>query len=91
MLAAAAFADLANLPKWINAFARAGTYSADLVTPNGAVPIQLNTVASAAAGTVDWIMTFPDGSSEAAYSRVTPNGDGQSIYAFVLMAPPRSR
>jgi hypothetical protein len=77
-----------NLPKWTNAFSRADATSADLVTPAGAVPIKLETVTSREAGTVDWIMTFPDGSIGAAYSRITPNSDGESIYSFVLMAPP---
>jgi hypothetical protein len=77
-----------NLPKWTNAFSRADATSADLVTPTGAVPIKLDTVISREAGTVDWLMTFPDGATGAAYSRITPNGDGDSIYSFVLMAPP---
>lgn len=77
-----------NLPKWTNAFSRADATSADLVTPNGAVPIKLQTVVSRDAGSVDWLMTFPDGAKAAAYSRITPNGEGESIYSFVLMAPP---
>ena len=81
-------ADPSNLPEWTNAFARADETTADLVTPNGAVPIQLNTVTNEARGTVDWEMTFPDGSVGVAYSRVTPEGDAQSIYTFLLMAPP---
>lgn len=80
-------ANPANLPKWTNAFKRADGESADLVTPAGAVPIRLDTRARAAEGTVDWHMTFPDGSVGSAYSRVTPDGDG-AIYSFVLMAPP---
>ena len=47
----------ANLPKWTNAFSRADDKTADLVTPNGEVPITLQTVASRAAGNVDWLMT----------------------------------
>lgn len=77
-----------NLPQWTNAFARADMTSADLVTPNGEVPIKLETVTSRDTGSVDWLMTFPDGASAAAYSRITPNGDNESIYSFVLMAPP---
>ncbi|MBT8155105.1 SRPBCC family protein [Epibacterium ulvae] len=77
-----------NLTKWTNAFERADAETADLVTPNGAVPIKLNTVANTAAGSVDWYMTFPDGSVGTAFSRVTPDGDDKSIYSFVLMAPP---
>ena len=77
-----------NLPKWTNAFKSADAESAELVTPNGAVPIRLETRASADQGTVDWIMTFPDGSKGAAYSRVTEDEGDTSIYSFVLMAPP---
>lgn len=77
-----------NLPKWTNAFSRADATTADLVTPNGEVPIKLQTVVSRDAGSVDWLMTFPDGSTGAAYSRITPNGDDEAIYSFVLMAPP---
>ncbi len=77
-----------NLPKWTNAFSRADATTADLVTPNGEVPIKLQTVVSRDAGSVDWLMTFPDGSTGAAYSRITPNGDNEAIYSFVLMAPP---
>ncbi len=77
-----------NLPKWSNAFARADNTSADLLTPNGSVPITLNTISSKDAGNIDWIMTFPDGSVGSAYSRITPNGDAAAIYSFVLMAPP---
>lgn len=79
-----------NLPKWTNAFSRADANSASLATPNGEVPIKLQTMASREAGNVDWHMTFPDGTMGAAYSRVTPNGEGDSIYSFVLMAPPVS-
>ncbi|MCW2309836.1 SRPBCC family protein [Rhodobium gokarnense] len=78
----------ANLPKWTNAFRRADTESADLVTPNGVAPIGLKTVADRDSGTVDWHMTFPDGSEGTAFSRVTPNGAAGAIYSFVLMAPP---
>lgn len=78
----------ANLPKWTNAFSRADAYSANLVTANGDVSIALQTVTSREAGSVDWLMTFPDGAVATAYSRITPNGADESIYSFVLMAPP---
>jgi len=77
-----------NLPKWTNAFARADATSADLVTPNGEVPIKLETATSQETGSVDWHMIFADGARAAAYSRITPNGDNAAIFAFVLMAPP---
>jgi len=81
-------ANPAHLPEWTNAFKSADAERAELVTPNGAVPIRLETRASAEQGTVDWIMTFPDGSRGSAYSRVTEDGGNSSIYSFVLMAPP---
>lgn len=81
-------ANPAHLPEWTNAFKSADDKTAELVTPAGAVPIQLETRAFAEQGTVDWIMTFPDGSVGAAYSRVTEDADDTSIYSFVLMAPP---
>lgn len=77
-----------NLTVWTNAFERADDTSADLVTPEGAVPIKLVTHAHTAAGSVDWELIFPDGSIGWAYSRVTPEGADKSIYSFVLMAPP---
>ena len=55
-------ADPARLPEWTSAFRSAGNGQAVLATPRGAVEIRLDVQASTAAGTVDWIMTFPDGS-----------------------------
>lgn len=82
-------ADPANLPKWTHAFKSADATSAELVTPNGgAVPIALETIVHGGHGTIDWKMTFPDGTAGMAYSRVTPDGADRSIYSFVLMAPP---
>lgn len=81
-------ADPANLPQWTNAFVRADATSADMATPSGEMAIGLKTLADKTCGTVDWIMTMPDGSVGAAYSRIVPDGDDKSIYSFVLMAPP---
>lgn len=81
-------ANPANLPKWTNAFKEANTETAQLVTPQGTVPIQLKTTASANFGTVDWQMTFPEGSIGTAFSRITPIDAKSSIYTFILMAPP---
>ena len=78
----------ANLPIWTHAFKRADAKSAELVTPNGAVLIDLETITDESRGTIDWRMTFPDGSVGVAYSRVTPDGWDRSVYSFVLMAPP---
>ncbi|MFK5974835.1 MAG: hypothetical protein QM485_16350 [Flavobacteriaceae bacterium] len=76
-----------NLPLWTQAFSKADNKSAVMVTPNGEMPIKMETVVSEKLGTVDWIMTMPDGSIGRAFSRITKNGEGV-IYSFVLMAPP---
>jgi len=76
-----------NLPQWTHAFARADARSALLRTPQGEVEITLETLVSQAAGSVDWRMTYPDGSVGMAYSRVVPDGPSV-IYSFTLMAPP---
>ena len=76
-----------NLSLWTNAFAKANQTSAIMITPNGELSIGLETVVSNENGTVDWIMTMPDGSIGKAFSRVSEN-DENSIYSFVLLAPP---
>lgn len=81
-------ADPTRLPEWTSAFQSAGNGRAALATPRGAVEIGLEVQASTAAGTVDWIMTFPDGSRGVAFSRVLPLGPDRSVYSFVLTAPP---
>jgi len=82
-------ANPANLPKWTNVFKQANAKEAVLATPEGEVAIKLEVNASKAHGTVDWYMTFPDGSLGTAYSRITPNDGGRSsVYTFVLLAPP---
>lgn len=83
-------AEPTNLPLWANAFKSADTHSARLETPKGAVAIGLRTDARRDAGTVDWTMTFPDGSVGNAYARVTPDGEDRAVFSFVLMAPPVS-
>jgi len=76
-----------NLPLWTKAFSIADSQSATMVTPNGEMDIELKTVASEDAGTVDWIMKMPDGSVGKAFSRITQN-TGSTVYSFVLLAPP---
>lgn len=83
-------AEPGNLPKWTSAFTSADMRSARLETARGAVAIALKTEARQDAGTVDWTMTFPDGSVGTAYARVTPDGENRSVFSFVLMAPPVS-
>lgn len=81
-------ADPRNLPEWTNAFSEVGDGSALLETPAGAVPVKLRVGADETAGTVDWFMTFPDGSLAVAYSRVVPLSGERSLYAFTLTPPP---
>lgn len=89
--ARSAFALIANparLPEWARAFESADDRSAVLRTPEGAVRIGLQVDARAEAGTVDWAMTFADGSVGRAHSRVVPLSEGHCAYTFVLHAPP---
>ena len=76
-----------NLPLWTNAFVKASNTSAIMVTPNGELTIGLETKISKENGTIDWIMTMPDGSIGKAFSRVSENANN-TIYSFVLLAPP---
>jgi hypothetical protein len=87
---AEAFRYLANpttLPEWTHAFKTADHRHATMSTPHGTVQVDLRVNASESHGTIDWTMTFPDGSVAQAHSRVTPHR-GKSIYTFVLEAPP---
>jgi hypothetical protein len=77
-----------NLPRWAEAFVSAGNGRARLETPAGAVDVALEVSADAGAGTVDWRLGFPDGSTGLAQSRVTETTRGTCIYSFVLHAPP---
>ena len=81
-------ADPKNLPDWTHAFKTVQNGKAVMATPDGTVEVALEVKASAHEGTIDWHMTFPDGNVASAYSRLLPDSDGQSIYTFVLMAPP---
>lgn len=57
-------------------------------TPQGEVEIDLAVLASEVQGTVDWRMTFPDGSVAMAFSRIVALDQDRSIYTFVLTPPP---
>lgn len=81
-------ADPARLPAWTNAFASVNGTRAVLRTPDGEIAIELDVHASPSEGTVDWRMTFPDGSVSTAYSRVVPAGRDGCIFGFTLTAPP---
>lgn len=80
--------DPKNLPEWTSAFKHVQDGKATMATPAGALDVGLRVTASASEGTIDWHMTFPDGSGGSAYSRVIPESGGSCIYSFMLMAPP---
>jgi len=81
-------ADPSRLPDWTSAFASVRGGRALLRTPHGQVEIGLEVEARADAGTVDWRMSFPDGSVASAYSRLVSVGGTRSIYSFLLTPPP---
>ncbi len=81
-------AEARNLPAWTSAFKTVADGRAVMQTPGGSVEIALQVNAFRQQGTIDWIMTFPDGSAATAYSRIVEAGDHKSIYSFILMAPP---
>lgn len=77
-----------TLPRWTSAFVTVNGNKALLRTPNGEVEINLVVRSSADSGTVDWLMTFPDGSVATAYSRVVEINRQCCVYSFVLTPPP---
>ncbi len=81
-------AEASNLPEWTSAFKSVSEGRALMHTPKGSIEIALAVNASRKEGTVDWMMTFPDGNVAHAYSRVVKAGKDRSIYSFILMAPP---
>jgi hypothetical protein len=83
-------ADPHNLPRWAYAFQTVNNDRAWLQTPNGAVDVGLLAVASYEHGTVDWVLTFPNGSVARAYSRVIALGPDRCVYSFLLTPPPVS-
>ncbi len=80
--------DPTNLPEWTSAFKAVSGRRATLATPEGSVEIGLEVRASRPHGTIDWLMTFPDGSVGKAFSRVIDAGADRSIYCFILTSPP---
>lgn len=80
-------ADPGKLPAWTHAFRSVSDGRATLATPRGSIDVGLEVKASYESGTVDWIMTFPDGSVGRAFSRLIARGD-RTLYSFVLLAPP---
>ena len=63
-------ADPRTLPEWTHAFRSVEVGRATLATARGALDIRLEVSASRESGTVDWTMTFPDGSVGRAFSRL---------------------
>lgn len=80
-------ADAMRLPEWAQAFVSVAGKRALMRTPNGEVEIDLDVRASAENGTVDWYMTFPDGSTAVAYSRVVELSHDNCAYSFILTPP----
>jgi hypothetical protein len=80
--------DPKNLPEWTHAFEKVQNGKARMATPAGTVEVTLGVNASVSEGTIDWHLTFPDGSVGSAYSRVVPESGECSIYSFILTAPP---
>lgn len=81
-------ADTAHLPEWTGAFKSVTGRRAILSTPEGTISIDLDVQASRGHGTIDWAMTFPDGSVAKAFSRVVETANGRAIYSFILLPPP---
>jgi uncharacterized protein YndB with AHSA1/START domain len=81
-------ADPSHLPEWASAFEDVRDGRARLSTPRGTVEIALEVRASRRHGTIDWSMTFPDGSRADAFSRVVPVGEAESVFTFILLPPP---
>lgn len=76
-----------NLPLWSNNYTKANQISAIRKIPNGQLKVELETIISKNKGTIDWIITMPEGRKERAYSRVNENGKN-SIYSFILLTQP---
>jgi hypothetical protein len=76
-----------NLLAWASAFQSVSNGTAVLSTPAGTAEIGLEVRASHERGTIDWIMRFPEGVQESAYSLLAKVGDERCIFSFLLMAP----
>lgn len=81
-------ADPKQLPRWTQAFAAVDGERALIRTPNGKAEITLAVRAAAEHGTVDWYMTFPDGSVATAFSRLVELAPDRCVFSFVLTPPP---
>jgi len=81
-------ADPKHLPQWTNAFASVANGKAVMRTANGEIGVDLAVQSSEEQGTIDWHMTFPDGSVATAFSRVVKLDSKSCIFGFVLTPPP---
>ncbi len=81
-------ADSHHLPEWTHAFAEVSAGRARMRTPQGEVDIALEVRPTPENGTVDWHMTFPDGTVATAFSRLVSLDEQRCIYSFVLTPPP---
>ena len=82
-------AEPTNVPKWAAGFSEVDGEHAFMETPRGKMKIGMRMACDSRVGTIDTIMTMPDGSIGKAFSRITENDGGKSsIFSFVLMAPP---
>jgi len=79
-----------NLPEWTNAFESVSESKAMMLTPSGGAEVELLVAASRQQGTIDWCMTFIDGSRANAYSRIVRSNEKEMIYSFILLPPPVS-
>lgn len=77
-----------NLLEWTHAFKGVRDGHAIMETPNGTVEVALEVRSCEPQGTIDWYMTFPDGSQAVAYSRLVARTMQSVVYTFVLLAPP---
>jgi hypothetical protein len=84
----ALLADPAQLPRWTDAFERADRGGATLRTPMGVVSVGLEVQAFPDRGVIDWRLSFPDGATGWAHSRLVPLSERRCVYTFVLHAPP---
>ena len=80
-------ADRGTLPQWTVAFRDVRNDRALMRTPRGEVEVGLGVTGSPTTGIIDWTMTFPDGTTARAFSRVVALDDRHSVYAFILPAP----
>jgi uncharacterized membrane protein len=74
--------DRATLPLWTKAFKSVTPKGARYETPAGIVDLGLDVIADHRSGTVDWVMTFPDGAIERAYARIVAEGPTRTNVQF---------